>query len=109
MCLVNLQGLCDGLVHLPVHGLETHRALNETVDAQLVVQHPTGALAGRYPREDQHRLPEVLLRQIHEELSLLVGQVHFEGHVVLRVVENLQQTPRPGQILYATKDDIGLI
>ena len=40
------QGPGDGLVHQLVHGLEAHGALDETVDAQLVVQHPAGALAG---------------------------------------------------------------
>ena len=90
-----LQGLGDGLVHLFVYGLEAHGALDETVDAQLVVQHPAGALAGRDAGQDQHGLAGILVHQLEELPSLLLGQVHLEGHSVLRIVEHFQQTPRP--------------
>ena len=70
------------------------------MDAQLVVHHPAGALAGRDTREDQHRLAGILLYQIKELLPLLLGQVHLEGHFVLRVVEHLQQAPGPDGIMY---------
>ena len=85
----------DGLVHQLVHSLEAHGALDETVDAQLVVQHPAGALAGGDAGEDQHGLAGILAHQIKELPSLLLVQIHLEGHSVLRVVEHFQQTPRP--------------
>ena len=92
-----MQGLGDGLVHDLVYGLEAHGALDKTVDAQLVVQHPAGALTGRDAGEDQHGLAGVLAHQLKKLPSLLLGQVHLEGHFVLRIVEHFQQTPRPMQ------------
>ena len=92
--VLGVQGLGDGLVHDLVYGLEAHGALDETVDAQLVVQHPAGALAGRDAGEDQHGLAGVLVHQLKELPSLLL-EVHLEGHSVLRIVEHFQQTPRP--------------
>eukprot|EP01035_Chromulina_nebulosa_P000573 gene573-803_t len=49
----HLQNPGDGLMHLAVHG--PLGALNETVDVQMVVQHPRAALTGRDAREVQHR------------------------------------------------------
>ena len=85
----------DSLVHQIVHGLEAHGALDETVNAQLVVQHPAGALAGGDAGEDQHGLAGILPHQIKELPSLLFVQIHLEGHSVLRIVEHFQQTPSP--------------
>ena len=86
----------DGLVHQLVHGFEAHGALDETLDAQLVVQHPAGALlAGGDAGEYQHGLAGILAHQIKELPSLLLVQIHLEGHPVLRIVEHFQQTPGP--------------
>ena len=101
----DLQSLCDGFAHLTIDGIEAHGAFDETVDAQLVVHHPAGALAGRDTREDQHRLAGILLYQFEELPSLLVGQVHLEGHFVLSVVEHLQQAPGPdGENIYYVQE-----
>ena len=97
--------LGDGLAHLCVHGFEAHRALDETVDADLVVEDPARALTGRDAREDQHRLAGVPLRRFKELPSLFVGQVELELHAVsvLRIIEHFQQTPRPDET--ATRED----
>ena len=54
-----MQGPDDHLVHSTAYFGAYYRALDETVDAQLVVQHPAGALAGRDAGEDQHGDPDV--------------------------------------------------
>ena len=84
----HLKGIGYGLVHLFVHSFEAHGALDDTVDAQLVIQHPAGALVGRNARDDFH----ILIEQLS---LLLLGQVHLEGNFVLDAVEDLQQTPGP--------------
>ena len=93
--VVRFKGLGNGLMHLLVNCLEANGALDETVNAQLVVQHPAGALAGRDAGEDQQGLAGIPLCQIKELPTLLLSQVDLEGHSVLRIVKHFKKTPCP--------------
>ena len=65
------------------------------MDAILVVDHPAGAGAGRNAREGLQDLHRILREPLLEGLPFHFCQVDFKGHLILRIVEHFQQTPRP--------------
>ena len=62
-----------------VHGLEAHGALDETVDAQLVIQSRV---------EMREKINIAWPGSLCAKSRNCLRQVHLEGHSVLRVVEH---------------------